>query len=223
VQRQGSATRMAVGCDGGGEESSGRTSSSTAAPPSTQTTAAGPPATGPAREATCNVPDSGSPPPESTEIRVYLYCDGGDAVLTPLVPVTRHVPKTQAVLQAVIEALVRGPTAEEKAAGLISGVPEEASQAPVEVTLKNGVATIGIDYDLASVNNFTTTNVTAWFLRALDTNTFQFDTVTAIDLTPICPSLTELTCERISRSEWEEDPPKPCPPPHPEGSLCEHY
>ena len=65
--------------------------------------------------------------------------------------------------------------------------------------------------------------MTAWSLRALDTNTFQFDTVKSIDLTPICPSLTEMTCEPISREDWEKHPPKPCPPPHPTGSLCQEY
>jgi sporulation and spore germination protein len=206
---------VGVGCDG--DESAGPQPE---ALPTTQTTEAVVPRTGPATGPRCAVPKPQPAKPDSTEIRVYFYCDGGDAVLTPIVPVTRQVPKTQAVLQAVIEALVRGPTAEEKAAGLVSGVPEEASRAPVRVTVENGVATIAIDYDLASVANFTTTNVTAWFLRALDTNTFQFDTVRSIDLTPICPSLTELKCEPLSRSVWEKNSAKPCPPPQPPGSLC---
>jgi spore germination protein GerM len=216
---------VAVGCDGDESAAPQRersTSSTTMAAPTTRTTGAVVPSAGPATEPRCAVPEPEPANPDSTEIRVYFYCDGGDAQLTPLVPVTRQVPKTQAVLQAVIEALVRGPTAEEKAGGLISGVPEEASRAPVRVTVKNGVATIAIDYDLASVKNFTTTNVTAFFLRALDTNTFQFDTVRSIDLTPICPSLrkTGLTCdEPLSRSDWEKYE-KPCPPPQPPGALC---
>lgn len=121
----------------------------------------------------------------------------------PLLPVRRRVPETKALLRATIEAWARGPTAEERASGFISGVPSEARNAPILTSITNGVARVEIDHPLATINNFTTTNVTGYFLSGLVENVFQFKSIKVLDLGPLCPELTELVCEPITRGEWE--------------------
>jgi hypothetical protein len=69
-----------------------------------------------------------------TTLRVYFLRDGKVA------PVARTVPATRAVATAALDAMIKGPTAEERALGFTSAVPAGAAAPSVVVT--NGVATI---------------------------------------------------------------------------------
>ena len=212
-------------CEGRPENGDGAFSSSsrTAA---TSTTTAAPTATSPTgARPTCNVPIPAAQP-ETTEIRVYFYCGGNGVSDDPLIPVVRRVPQTAAVLQAVIEAWLRGPTPEESTAGFSNGVLEEASQSRATVTLRDGVALVAIDHELNSIGNFTTSNITGAFYRLLHANAFQFEGVEAVAVTGQCPG--EVECEETPdgprtyparRSDWEGRE-VPCPSPSPAGSLC---
>jgi hypothetical protein len=57
----------------------------------------------------------------TTEVTVYLQDQAGD-----FVPVTRRVPRTQAVLRASLEQLLLGATPEERARGLTSPFEDDA-------------------------------------------------------------------------------------------------
>lgn len=162
------------------------------APPPTPTPPLPPP--------TCEVPLV-EPTTEQT-VTVYLYCrDAWNAA--PLFPVQRAVPPTQAPLRAAMTQLLAGTTAAEEAAGLKSGVPEEVEGAPVVASIDgNGVATVDIDYDFSTVDNFTTSGVTFTFVDPIYATAFQFDTVTAVDLGEFC-DYTELSCDAFTRPEWE--------------------
>ncbi len=167
--------------------------------------------------------------PEATastmEIRVFFLC--GVSGVDPMVPVIRRVPRTAAVLQATVEAWVRGPTPEESAAGLTSPVPTEAAQAAVQVTIRDGLALVEIAKDLRSINNLlATSNASGAFYRALSANAFQFPSVQAVALAGQCPG--EVECLETpdgpqvvptTRVDWERAE-VPCPPPFPTGSSC---
>jgi len=76
------------------------------------------------------------PPVASTVVRVYLLRDGKVA------PVGREVPETRAVAFAALEELFAGPAAGDRADGLTSALPRNAS--PGAVTLVNGIAVIDL-------------------------------------------------------------------------------
>lgn len=173
----------------------------------------------------CRVPPRAQPS-GSMEIRVFFHCGGGGSI-DPLVPVVRYVLPTTAVLQAAVEAWARGSTEEEMAAGMYGGIPSEASAAAIRVSLRDGVAGFSVDYDLNSVGNFTTSNVTARFYGGLWANAFQFPAVDAVVVEGQCPG--EVSCsetvsgprtEPVTRSEWPSVSRKACPPSLPAGSLC---
>lgn len=217
----GLAVLLFAACDEGDEVA--RPTPTTSPATTSSTPSAGTASAEPA--ASCRVP-APEATRDTTEIRVFFYCGGGGYSTDPLVPVVRRVPKTEAVLQATIEAWVRGPTAEETAAGFSPGVPTEASWAAVHVTLRGGVALVAIDHDLNSVNNFTTSNMTGVFYRALDANAYQFSGVEAVVITGQCPGEVECVegpdgprTDPAARSNWERSI-VPCPAPRPTGSLC---
>ena len=72
----------------------------------------------------------------TTFVRVYFLRDGKVA------PVGREVPDTRAVAFAALEQLFGGPSSVDRADGLTSGVPANAS--PAAVTLVGGVAVVDL-------------------------------------------------------------------------------
>ena len=69
---------------------------------------------------TVTVSTSTSPGPTATSLRVYFLLNG------KVQPVVRTVPKTTAVAGAALNALIEGPTAQEKQIGLSTQVSSEA-------------------------------------------------------------------------------------------------
>lgn len=155
-----------------------------------------------------SVPECDAPPvtPSAQEItiKVFLYC-GFPSNPRGRIAAVRAVPETEAPLRAALEQLTAGTTPEEEAAGLISGVPDEVKGAPVLVSIDDaGVATVDIDYDFATVNNFSTSGVTIGFVDPIHATVLQFDTVNGVALGRFC-DYTELTCDVRTRAELERD------------------
>jgi germination protein M len=81
---------------------------------------------------------SAAPPPTPATMlsRVYLLRNGKVA------PVARIVPESSAVAFTALEQLFAGPTAEDRAEGLRSAIPQSAS--PAAVTISDGVARVDL-------------------------------------------------------------------------------
>jgi hypothetical protein len=87
---------------------------------------------------------TGAPPTTATETRpvtssvaVYLLRDG------KVSPVRRTIESTPAVARAALTELLKGPTADERADGLSSAIPNETALR--DISLSGGVATVDLD------------------------------------------------------------------------------
>ena len=74
--------------------------------------------------------------PETTFLAVYLLRDG------KIAPVRRSVEATPGVARASLEALLEGPTSEERAGGLVSAIPEGTRL--LDIAVADGVATVDL-------------------------------------------------------------------------------
>lgn len=152
--------------------------------------------------------EAGCEPPKVTPgsgqfvVVTYLHC-GPIGSRTPLVAVTRPADQSGTALSAALETFMAGATREEASAGLTSGVPDAALGAPATVVLDHdGVATVEIDFDFSTINNFSTSAVTGSFVEPLWATLLQFDAVTAVDLGGFC-SATDLDCGPLPRADLE--------------------
>ncbi|MBM3695387.1 MAG: hypothetical protein FJW79_05590 [Actinobacteria bacterium] len=80
-------------------------------------------------------------------VKVYFMLEGGGTGYRPgpfLVPVYREIPRTQAVATAALQALIAGPTADEKASvpALSSAVPGNTML--LGIGIENGLATVDL-------------------------------------------------------------------------------
>lgn len=151
---------------------------------------------------TCAVPDA-EPSAGEVLVSTFFHCGPADP-RRPLVSVERAVPATGSAVQEAVEELMAGANPQELAAGLTSGVPDAAVGAPVQVSIDGaGVATVEVDYDFSTVDNFSTSSVTLAFVEPLWATVLQFDTVTAVDLGQFCAA-TELDCDALSRAQIED-------------------
>jgi hypothetical protein len=83
-----------------------------------------------------------SVPDETTALRVYFLLDG------KVQPVSREVPKTQAVLTAAMNALLAGPTKAERDIGITTDFKPGGKL--LTASVKDGVATIAVDAEYGS-------------------------------------------------------------------------
>lgn len=74
--------------------------------------------------------------PETMSVAVYLLRDG------KISPVRRSVQASPAAARAALEALLDGPTTEERAGGLASAIPDGTTL--LDVSLADGVATVDL-------------------------------------------------------------------------------
>lgn len=103
---------------------------------------------------TATVPETGPPPdpvvvrvvfdPTVTSLQVYLGNRQMDATgdCAKVFPVTRYVPKSENLMRAAIQALVRGPSGPEKRAGYFSSLPSGVALRSVEAK----GATVTVDF-----------------------------------------------------------------------------
>ncbi|MFY9579104.1 MAG: Gmad2 immunoglobulin-like domain-containing protein [Gaiellaceae bacterium] len=97
---------------------------------------ASPPPPPPPTTSTVSTTTASVPRVTTTLVRVYFLRGGKVA------PVGREVPDTRAVAFAALEQLFGGPSSVDRADGLTSGVPANAS--PAAVTLVGGVAVVDL-------------------------------------------------------------------------------
>ncbi len=118
--------------------------------------------------------------PGDTEVLVYLVggpdADPDNYDCSAVTPVVRKVQSPR-VLTGAIEALLAGPTAEERAAGYDSWFSEEVGWKLASVTISDGVARIDFTEDSPYINNAGTSCGSMSFLGQLDKTATQFPTV----------------------------------------------
>lgn len=151
----------------------------------------------------CDVPVA-EPGAGEQIIDVSFYCGGsGGFAGDPLISVPRVVNDTSDPLTAALQALVDGPTETELESGFRSGVLADAVIGPVSASIENSVALIEIPLDTTRWNNFSTSNVTTYFIRAVLSTTFHIPAVESVDMSKLCTG-TEIGCDQlIGRSEWQ--------------------
>jgi hypothetical protein len=124
------------------------------------------------------VPPPGRPPVEAPTLTVHVYFTRNEEPE----PVEREIPRGAGVLRATLNALVQGPTAAERAAGLFSWFSEETAGMLRDVHLDDeGQATVDFG-DLSRVIPAASTAAGGrMLLNELNHTIFQFDTVRAVE------------------------------------------
>jgi spore germination protein GerM len=84
---------------------------------------------------------------ETMPVKLYFAnekLDKSDGCAGNVFPVTRRIPKTQAVAKAALEELFKGPTEEEKAIGYSSFFWEGTKSILINVKIKKGAAFVNL-------------------------------------------------------------------------------
>ncbi len=156
----------------------GEDSTTTIPPSSTSTTAPqpeDPTATTVPEPPTTTMQQPTDVPPDAVEVAVYLLgTDVSDCAA--VTPVTRMVePPT--LLTGAIEALLTGPTAEERAAGYDSWFTPDTGWSVDSVTITDGVAWIDFSEDSQLIPNASTSCGSMALRAQMDSTATQFPTV----------------------------------------------
>ena len=122
------------------------------------------------------VVDVSFPAQGRTEVTVFFH-RGDEAV-----PVTRSVAATSGVLRASLDALLAGPTEDERAGGLSSWFSNETAEMLEGVTIDGeGAAVVDLGDLRAAVPNASTSAGSAQLLEQLNATVFQFPTVMSVE------------------------------------------
>ncbi|MGK2948692.1 MAG: GerMN domain-containing protein [Acidimicrobiales bacterium] len=113
---------------------------------------------------------------EDVVVEVHFSPDGGGPMCADTEPVERIV-EGPAVLEAALRALLAGPTAAEREAGLSSWFSEETAGALRSVAIEDGTAFIDFSDFRALVGGASTTCGANVLVRQLDRTALQFPTV----------------------------------------------
>lgn len=141
---------------------------------------------------TCSLPPAPAAP-GSMVVKAYFTCDPTAQAAPGPAPVERVVPRSTGVLAASLGALLAGPTAEERAAGLTSWFSEETAGLLRGVRIDDGHAVVDLG-DLPSVIPGASSSAgSALLLSELDATVFQFATVQTAEyrLQGSCTAFTE--------------------------------
>ena len=104
--------------------------------------------------------------------------DSGDCSVK-VYPVTRTIPKTDAVARAALEQLFAGPTSKEKGKGFYSDFSEATKSFLISVNVKNKIAYVNLK-DLtstSSIGNFTTSCGGSNFFGQVENTLKQFPSI----------------------------------------------
>ena len=93
-------------------------------------------------------PTESAAPGETTIVQAYFYM-GGEPGTSGLLPVVREVPQTQGVGAAAMNAMLAGPTAEERAERAITSAVPVGSRL-LGLSIENGVATVDLSREFES-------------------------------------------------------------------------
>lgn len=118
------------------------------------------------------------PAPGQMEVKAYLSCDAEDGALRP---VYRLVPESAGVLRASLEALLAGPSAEERAASLGSWFSAETAGMLRSVTVDDGHAVVDFDDLRPVIPNASSSAGSERLLAQLDATVFQFRSVESVE------------------------------------------
>ena len=144
------------------------------------------------------------------EVKAYFNCDA-DGGGTSLFPVYRLVPRSTGVLRASLDALLAGPNANERAAGIGSWFSNATAGMLRLVTIRDGHAVLDFDDLRPVIPNASTSAGSARLLSQLDTTVFQFRSVTSVEyrLEGNCEDFNEWLqfggCTPRTRSEISSD------------------
>lgn len=125
-------------------------------------------------------PELPPPAPDEVEITVLFDCANQTDQPNVTTPVIRRVPETVDPIRATLEALLAGPTTEERAGGLQSFFSEESAGALDSLVVADGLAVVDFN-DAIYVNNASTSTGSQFFLAELGANLLQFDEVDRIE------------------------------------------
>jgi len=118
---------------------------------------------------------------QTMKIKLYFpntKLDSGNCSVK-VYPVTRTIPKTDAVARAALEQLFAGPTSEEKGKAFYSDFSEATKSFLISVNVKNKVAYVNLR-DLtstSSVGNFTTSCGGSNFFGQVENTLKQFPSI----------------------------------------------
>ena len=129
--------------DGGTVSTAEGSGTTVSIPPEDTTTTSTSTSTSEPGEASTSTSTSTSEPAQETmKVRVYYSRD------EKMSAHARVLPKTDAVGAAAVKALLEGPTAEEKDAGVVTNIPEGTTF--LGLTIKDGIATVDLSKEYAS-------------------------------------------------------------------------
>jgi hypothetical protein len=115
------------------------------------------------------------------QVFVYFHCNvPEEAPSRTVVPVTRLVKDSPAVLRASLTELLQGPTEAERNVGIFSAFSPGTSGLLRGVTIQDGVAKIDFSDDVSRIDNLGTTNVSGQVYRELNATVFQYDTIDGV-------------------------------------------
>jgi spore germination protein GerM len=146
---------------------------------------------------------------------VFVYFTISDPVTMKLQPVPRQVPASgdiQALLQATLLELLKGPTDAEKAQGLHSWFsPATASTLKSVAVSAQGVATADFTQWQSLISNASTSAGSYMLISQLNSTVFQFPTINQVwySLEGNCQTFWEWlqsACHGVNRVEWEQEP-----------------
>jgi hypothetical protein len=161
---------LVVGACGSGDDAADDTSSTTTLPETSTTVV----------PETTITTTTAAPEPEQVEVLVHLLggpdADPSGSDCSEVWPVIRRV-EAPAVLKGAMEALLAGPTADERGAGYDSWFAEDVGWTVDSVTISDGVAYIDFAEDSPYINNASTSCGSMSFLAQLDMTATQFPAV----------------------------------------------
>ena len=135
---------VATGCGVGGDVGDAGTVSTTEGTQTTSTTSPGETTTTTSPgDTTTTVPSQTTTTLVGDTMTVNVYFSSSE-----IIAATRIIPKTQEVGAAAIRALLEGPTADERAAGMVTNIPEGTIF--LGLSIEDGVATVDLSKEYAS-------------------------------------------------------------------------
>ncbi|MHB9145081.1 MAG: GerMN domain-containing protein [Symbiobacteriia bacterium] len=114
-------------------------------------------------------------------IKVFFTKYASPTAPSEFVPVTRQVPRSKATIRGALEELLKGPTAEEKAAGLTSWFSEKTAGMVRGVSLKDGRAVVDFEDISKVIPNASTSEGSRTLLGELGSTVAQFSNVREIE------------------------------------------
>ena len=124
-----------------------------------------------------NIEPSITGSPEMMQVKIY-FSSGDGTDCGEVRAVTRIVPRTQGVAMAALQELFKGPTEEEKKAGLSSFFSEETKDILDGVNVKNGSAYVDLDGSvLQKLGNATSSCGSRAFTASVEETLKQFPAV----------------------------------------------